>query len=213
MKGMVVSLQVVGAGFGRTGTHSLREALGVLGLGPCYHMMEVIQDPERKVPQWVAASRGEPDWDAIFEGYASTVDWPSAAYWKSIHAHYPEARVILSSRSAESWYDSFSETIAWLMATPATLPPHLGAWLEMGSDLIANTTFGGQPTNREHAIAVFNAYEAEVKASVPADNLLVFRASDGWEPLCDFLGKPVPDIPYPRTNTKDDFVTRFKQGA
>jgi hypothetical protein len=174
-------------------------------------MSEVIQDPDRKVPLWVAAGQGKPDWDAIFEGYVSTVDWPSAAYWKAILAHYPDAKVILTTRSAESWYDSFSETIAWLMATPDTLPPHLGPWHRMASDLVPKDTFGGRPTDREHAIAVFNAYEADVKASVPADRLLVFRAADGWEPLCRFLGKPVPDIPYPRTNTKDDFVARFRQ--
>ncbi|TPE50132.1 sulfotransferase family protein [Amaricoccus solimangrovi] len=208
-----MSLQIVGAGFGRTGTHSLREALDTLGLGPCYHMIEIIQDPDRKVPQWVAASEGKADWDAIFEGYGSTVDWPSAAYWKEILAHYPDAKVILSTRPAEGWYDSFSETIAWLMATPATLPPHLQPWLTMASDLVTKTTFGGRPTDREHAIAVFNAYEAEVKASVPPDRLLVFQASEGWEPLCRFLDKPIPATPYPRTNTKDDFIHRFKQPA
>jgi Sulfotransferase domain len=208
-----MSLEVIGAGFGRTGTHSLREALGELGLGPCYHMIEVIQDPERKVPQWVAAREGRPDWDAIFDGYASTVDWPSAGYWKPILAHYPHAKVILSSRSAESWYDSFSETIAWLMGTPETLPPHLQPWLQMVNDLVAKTTFGGRPMDRDHAISVFNAYEAEVKASVPPDRLLVFQASEGWEPLCRFLGKPMPATPYPRTNTKDDFIVRFKQSA
>ena len=118
------SLQVVGAGFGRTGTHSLRVALDELGFGPAVACSRSSRIPDRKVPQWVAASEGKADWDAIFEGYASTVDFPSAGYWKTILAHYPDARVILSSRSAESWYDSFSETIAWLMAsTPATLPP------------------------------------------------------------------------------------------
>lgn len=176
-------------------------------------MIEVIQDPDRKVPQWVAAGEGKGDWDAIFEGYASTVDWPSAGYWRPILAHYPDAKVILSSRSAESWFNSFSETIAWLMETPATLPPHLQPWLQMVKDLVAKTTFGGRPTDRGHAIAIFNAYEADVKASVPADRLLVFAAAEGWEPLCRFLGKPIPDKPYPRTNTKDDFVTRFKQPA
>lgn len=185
----------------------------MLGLGPCYHMIEVIQDPERKVPLWVAAREGRPDWDGIFDGYASTVDFPASAYWKPIVAHYPDAKVILTSRSAGSWYDSFSETIAWLMATPRTLPPHLGPWLEMVTDLVSNGVFAGRPTDRDHAIAVFEAYEAEVKASVPAERLLVFRAADGWEPLCRFLGKPVPDAPYPRANTRDDFVRRFKQGA
>ena len=190
-----MSLQVVGAGFGRTGTHSLRDALDTLGLGPCYHMSAVLADPDRAVPLWRAARRGEPDWDAIFAGYASTVDWPSAGYWKAILAHNPGARVVLSSRSADSWYDSFSETIAWLIGRPDKLPPRLGPWLEMTTDLIADATFGGRPTDRAHAIAVFDAYEAEVKARVPADRLLVFRAADGWEPLCRFLGKPVPPTP------------------
>lgn len=208
-----MTLQVVGAGFGRTGTHSLKEALGELGLGPCYHMIEVIQDPDRRVPQWVAAAEGRPDWDAIFDGYVSTVDWPSGGYWKEILAHYPDAKVILSSRSPESWFDSFSETIAWLLNTPATLPPHLQPWLRMVNELVTERTFGGRATDRDHAIAVFEAYEADVKASVPADRLLVFRAADGWEPLCRFLGKPVPATPYPRSNTKDDFVARFRQPA
>ena len=207
-----MSLQVVGAGFGRTGTHSLREALDELGLGPCYHMIEVIQDPDRKVPQWVAASQGKPDWDAIFEGYASTVDLPSAGYWKAILAHYPDAKVILTSRSAESWFDS-SRKRSLADGDARNAAATLGPWLRMVTDLITDTTFGGRPTDREHAIAVFNAYEADVKASVPADRLLVFQASEGWEPLCRFLGKPIPAIPYPRTNTKDDFVTRFKQQA
>jgi hypothetical protein len=176
-------------------------------------MIEIIQDPDRKVPLWVAAAQGKPDWDTIFDGYASTVDWPSSGYWKEILAHYPDAKVILTSRSAESWFESFSQTVAWLMATPDTLPPHLGPWLQMVNELVAKTTFGGHPTDREHAIAVFKAYEADVKASVPADRLLVFRASDGWEPLCRFLRKPVPGIPYPKSNTMDDFVTRFKQPA
>ncbi len=208
-----MSLQVVGAGFGRTGTNSLRVALDELGLGPCYHMHEVLSDPDRHVPLWTAAASGNPDWDAIFEGYASTVDWPSAAYWKPILAHSPDARVILTSRSAESWFDSFSQTIAWLMASPDKLPPHLRPWLKMVSDLITTDTFGGRPLDRDHAMAVFDAYESDVKASVPPERLLVFRASDGWEPLCRFLGKPVPDTPYPRTNTTEDFIGRFKQPA
>ena len=101
-------LQIVGAGFGRTGTTSLALALDQLGLGPCYHMDEVLRDLDHKVAPWVAAAEGRPDWDATFAGYAATCDWPSASYWQPILAHYPDARVILTTRSAESWYDSFA---------------------------------------------------------------------------------------------------------
>ena len=199
-----MALDVVGAGFGRTGTNSLRLALNELGFGPCYHMYEVFADLDARVPLWVAASEGKPDWDAIFDGYRSTVDWPSASYWEEILAHNPGARVILSSRSAESWYDSFAATIAKLVAEPGEQPPQMAAWMDMLGGLL-DRAFDGRHTDRAHAIAVFNAYEAEVKARVPADRLLVFRATDGWEPLCRFLGKPIPATPYPRTNDRREF--------
>ena len=208
-----MSLQVVGAGFGRTGTHSLREALGELGLGPCYHMIEVIQDPDRKVPQWVAASQGKPDWDAIFEGYASTVDWPSAGYWKPILAHYPDAKVILTSRSAESWFDSFSETIAWLMATPETLPPQLGPWLKMVTDLIAEDHLrrpADRPGARDCGLQCLRGRREGQRAGGSPAGVPGLGRMGAALPLSR---QAVPAIPYPRTNTKDDFVTRFKQRA
>ena len=197
-------LQIVGAGFGRTGTTSLALALDQLGLGPCYHMDEVLRDLDHKVAPWVDAAEGRPDWDATFAGYNATCDWPSCNYWQPILAHYPDARVILTTRSAESWYESFSQTIANLVAEPEAQPPHMADWMAMLDRLLLDV-FGGRHTDRDHAIAVFNAYEAEVKASVPPDRLLVFRAADGWEPLCRFLGKPVPATPYPRTNDRREF--------
>ena len=206
-----MALEVVGAGFGRTGTNSLRLALNELGFGPCYHMYEVFADLDARVPLWVAASEGKPDWDAIFDGYRSTVDWPSASYWEEILAHNPGARVILSSRSAESWYDSFSGTIAALLAMPENLPPHMSDWYAMGNGLI-NRVFDGRQLNRDHAIGVFTAYEAAVKARVPAGQLLVYNVGDGWDPLCRFLERPVPDTPFPRTNTKDEFFANLSNG-
>ena len=199
-----MALEVVGAGFGRTGTASLALALDQLGLGPCYHMHEVFRDPEGKVSPWVAAAEGRPDWDATFAGYRATCDWPSANYWKPILSRYPDARVILTTRSAESWYESFAATIAKLVAEPEAQPPQMAAWMDMLNQLLERA-FDGRHTDRAHAIAVFNAYEAEVKANVPPDRLLVFCAADGWEPLCRFLGKPVPATPYPRTNDRVGF--------
>ena len=197
-------LEIVGAGFGRTGTTSLALALDQLGAGPCYHMDEVLRDLDRKVAPWVAAAEGRPDWDATFTGYRATCDWPSANYWQPILARYPGAKVILTSRSAESWYDSFAATIAKLVAEPGEQPPQMAAWMDMLGGLL-DRAFDGRHTDRAHAIAVFDAYEAEVKARVPADRLLVFRATDGWEPLCRFLGRPIPATPYPRTNDRREF--------
>lgn len=203
-----MTLDIVGAGFGRTGTNSLRLALIELGAGPCYHMYEVLADLDTRVPLWVAAAAGKPDWDMIFAGYKATVDWPSASYWKQILAHNPNAKVILSSRSAESWYDSFSNTIAQLMAMPEKLPPHMSDWYTMANGLV-NRMFDGRLQDRDQAISVFNAYEADVKASVPADRLLVFQVADGWEPLCRFLNKPVPASPFPCTNNREEFFARL----
>ena len=197
-------LQIIGAGFGRTGTTSLMQALNQLGLGPCYHMDEVLRDLDHKVAPWVAAAEGRPDWDATFAGYNATCDWPSCSYWQPILTHYPNGKVILTTRSAESWYDSFVATISKLVAEPEKQPPHMAAWMDMLDRLLADV-FDGRHTDRDHAIAVFNAYEAEVMASVPPDRLLIFHAADGWEPLCRFVGKPVPATPYPRTNDRQEF--------
>ena len=133
-------LQIVGAGFGRTGTTSLALALDQLGLGPCYHMDEVLRDLDHKVAPWVAAAEGRPDWDATFAGYNATCDWPSCNYWQPILAHYPGARVILTTRSAESWYESFSQTIAKLVAEPEAQPPHMADWMAMLDRLLPSTS-------------------------------------------------------------------------
>ena len=203
-----MALQVVGAGFGRTGTLSLKHALQMLGFGPCYHMVEVFAHPEH-VPMWRAAGRGEPvDWDALYEGYQSTVDWPSTRCWRELADHYPEAKVILSRRSPDSWFESVSNTIFKALSGPAPENPVAQAQMAMARELIFDGTFSGRQLEKEHAIAVFEAHNAEVRRTIAPDRLLVFEASDGWAPLCAFLGVPVPAEPYPRVNTTDDFVAR-----
>ena len=113
-----MALEVIGAGFGRTGTESMKQALEILGLGPCHHMREVMSNPAQ-LALWRAAARGElPDWDEAFAGYRSAVDWPSAYFWRAVCAHYPEAKVLLTGRSAESWYESMSTDLA----------PEIGRW-------------------------------------------------------------------------------------
>lgn len=193
-----MTLEVIGAGFGRTGTDSMREALNLLGIGPCHHMMEVMAHDEQK-RLWRAFVKGEPiGWDRLLAGYASCVDWPTAHYWRELSRSYPKAKVVLTYRSAESWWESFSKTLLPVMQS-STEPDSLG------SALVRDRVFGGRPHERAHAIAVYDANVAAVKAEIPPDRLLVHAAGDGWAPLCAFLGRPVPAQPYPSRNSADDF--------
>jgi len=204
-----MTLSVFSAGFGRTGTMSLKLALEQLSQGPCHHMVEVIENGPVQVPLWNDALAGNPDFGAIFDGYHSAVDWLSAAFWKELAGAYPNAKIILSTRSAESWYDSISETILATVWKPETWPPQAVDWFRMVTKVLERS-FGGAK-DRDSLIAVFNAHEAAVKAAIPAERLLVHSAKDGWEPLCAFLGVPVPEGPYPRTNSKEEFFEHMKK--
>ena len=192
-------LQVIGTGFGRTGTDSMREALTILGFGPCHHMVEVMGHAEQKAGWRALAAGAAPDWPALFSGYCSCVDWPSAHYWRELIIAYPGARVILTWRDPASWWDSFAKTVAaGIMGS--TDPESLGI------RLIRDQAFGGRLDDRDHAIAVYEANVAAVRATVPPDRLLVHSLGDGWGPLCAHLGVPVPDVPYPQRNKAADFA-------
>jgi len=193
-----MALKVIGTGFGRTGTDSMREALEILGFGPCHHMLEVNRSDEQK-RLWRAHARGDsPGWEQLFAGYRSCVDWPSAHYWRELIQVYPDAKVLLTYRSPDSWWESFSKTIGEGIAR-STEPESLGV------ALVANQVFGGKFADRAHAIAVYQANVDAVKATVPAHRLLVHNLGDGWDPLCKHLGVPVPAVPYPRRNSTTDF--------
>ncbi|MEO3431234.1 sulfotransferase family protein [Pelagibius sp. CAU 1746] len=201
-----MGLSVIGAGFGRTGTLSLKGALEQLGFGPCHHMAEVFAHPEQ-IPAWKQATAGAAvDWDELLAGYRATVDWPSAYFWRELAAAYPEAKVLLSTRDVDSWYASFSNTILKLIAAKdeITVPP-VRAALEMGAPLVSTKVFGDRADDPEHAKAVFRAHEAEVRRTIPAERLLVFDVREGWAPLCAFLAVPVPDGPFPRLNDAEQF--------
>ena len=198
-----MTLKVIGAGFGRTGTDSMREALTMLGFGPCHHMFEVIAHEEQK-KRWRALAQGAaPDWGQLFEGYASCMDWPSAYYWRELIAVYPEARVILTWRTAESWWSSFESTV--LKGIGKTSDP-----ASVGVALIANKVFGGHPEDRDRAIAAYEANVEAVKATVPQERLLVHTLGDGWAPLCAHLGVAVPEQPYPSRNSAAAFQVAHK---
>ncbi len=192
-----MGLAVIGAGFGRTGTESMKLALERLGLGPCYHMTEVLPNPDR-VAEWRQTSAGVlPDWDVTFAGFGATVDWPAAFFWRELAAFYPNAKILLTVRDADSWYDSMDKTIFRVLREsddPASI----------GEKLIAEGVFGGR-FDRDHAIKVFNANTAAVQAAFSSDRLLTFTIGDGWEPLCRFLDQPVRDEPFPHSNRPGEF--------
>jgi hypothetical protein len=199
-----MTLKVIGAGVGRTGTYSLKLALEHLGYGPCYHMEEVFKDPPRRVALWNAALAGAPDWPALFEGFAAAVDWPVAAFWPELAAAYPDAKVVLTTRSADIWCQSYSETIAKLLAGRDEAPPHLKPWFEMAIGVTERSGFDGK-MSRAEIIEAFNAEVAAVKNAIAPERLLVCEVKDGWEPLCTFLDKPVPAMPFPNTNNTTEF--------
>lgn len=197
-------LDVIGAGLGRTGTLSLKLALEQLGLGPCYHMLEVRAAPER-LEHWNRIAAGEKvDWEEVFAGFRSTVDWPACNYWRELMARYPDAKVILSLRDPDAWFRSTQATI-FSDAVQSGAPPSV---VKILTDVV-----GKDLGDRESCIAAFERHNASVKAGVPAGRLLVFDAKQGWEPLCAFLGVPVPDAPFPAVNTTEQFRTMIGMAA
>jgi hypothetical protein len=195
-----MTLAVIGAGIGRTATFSLKFALEHLGFGPCHHMSEVFADGRRQLPLWIEAVRGRPDWDAIYKGFHSTTDYPGGHFWRELAAHFPRAKVVLTVRDPDSWFDSVTETIfsdgmqASLRGSPAG---------ELMNGVIFNV-FGDRIRDRAFMTDWFVRRNTEVMDSLPAERLLVFSPKEGWEPLCAFLGVPVPAEPFPRVNSRDE---------
>lgn len=199
-----MSLKIIGAGFGRTGTTSLKAALEQLGFDKCHHMTEVFKNPSTAGP-FLHAWRGEEvDWDEIYEGFQSTTDWPSCTHYKELMEKYPDAKVILSVRDPEQWHASCMNTIyrantdvpEWFKI----VLKRYGQMQEMATEQIWKGTFGGKFTNKAHAISVFEQHNQEVIDTVPPEKLLVFEVKQGWEPLCEFLDVPVPNTPFPHLN-------------
>jgi hypothetical protein len=194
-----MTLSVIGAGFGRTGTMSLKLALEQLGVGPCYHMVEVFKNPQAPT-WWAEAADGKPDWAKIFQGYSSTVDWPNATFYAELADAYPQAKVILTERDPEAWFASTQATIF-----AGGVPPDIDQpFAQMFRKVIARL-FDFRMDDHDHVIEVYKRHNAQVRAGIPADRLLVYEVARGWEPLCGFLGVPVPDTPMPKVNSTEEF--------
>ncbi len=199
-----MTLKVIGAGFGRTGTASLKLALEKLLGAPCYHMSEVLGNAGH-IDLWLDAAAGEPDWKAIFGDYAATVDFPASNYWRELSEVYTDAKIVLSVRNAERWATSTQETIFSKTLKELTVGTKWGRMLKATID----DFLGGDVNDRAAIVSAFNAHNEAVKAAFDPDRLLVFEAKDGWAPLASFLGVDTPDEPYPHINSKEEFDSVF----
>src|SRR6185503_15007982 len=199
-----MSLRVVGAGLGRTGTLSLKVSLEKLLGGRCYHMAEVFAHPDH-VAVWHAAARGEmPDWKALLRDYEAAVDWPASAFWPELAAAFPDAVILLSLRDPQSWWESASSTI-FTETRRGFEAGALDAWHAMVKALFA-ARFTADIQDRESSIAAFERHNAHVLATAPPERLVQWRAAEGWAPLCAALGVPIPDEPFPRINTREQWA-------
>lgn len=198
-----MTLKVIGAGFPRTGTNSFKLAMEMLGFDRCHHMYEVLANPQQ-APDFLAAALGEPvDWDAVYTGYQACCDFPSCYFWRELSEYYPDAKIVLTTRSAEGWYESMRTTIFDIFEKVG--PGMDNPISSMGREILYKRMFGENFEDRAHVIDVFERHNQRILDSIPPERLLVFEARQGWAPLCEFLGVAVPDQPYPNANALDEF--------
>jgi hypothetical protein len=199
-----MALQIIGLGLGRTGTYSLKAALEHLHFGPCHHMELVVQNMPIQVPLWNSALDNNADFEEIYTGMLSAVDWPTAGFYRELYAAYPNAKFILTYRSPESWAASFGSTIYKLLAGRNEAPPEMQDWLNMVVKVLAKTGFA-MDLNESGLAQQFEKHNQAVKKLIPAEQLLTYQMKEGWQPLCDFLGVTAPSTEFPRTNNREEF--------
>jgi hypothetical protein len=218
-------MKAIGAGLPRTATTTQKLALEILGLGPCYHMRDLMADLGQ-CAAWHRAVHGDADWDRLLAGCRSTADWPAAFFWRELAAAYPEAKVILTVRDADAWERSMRDTV-WALYHSDSLLHHLSrarylvderwrAWVDLMTEMTWSAPHGpfrGRYGDREQLIAAYHDWNRAVQDELPADRLLVWDPADGWEPLCAFLDVDVPDEPLPRVNDTQGFKDLMVSGA
>ena len=197
-----MALKVIGAGLGRTATFSLKFALEHLGFGPCHHMSEVFADGRRQVPLWLDVIDGRADWSAVFADFTATTDYPACTYWRELADHFPEAKVVLTMRDPDSWFESVSATIFSDGMQGSLRGSPVGSMMQ-GAIF---DHFDGDIADRSYMTDWFVRRNREVMDSLPPERLLVFSPKEGWEPLCAFLDVPVPATPFPRVNSRDELT-------
>ncbi len=199
-------LKVIGAGLPRTGTNSLQIALDQLGFGPCHHMYKLLED-RSQWPLWLRVYRGESvDWEEVYRGYNSAVDAPASFLWRELAAAYPDAKVILTTRPPDSWRRSMLAAGAAIRTNPPS--PQLAPFMQESVEFFAKLSPAMLPPDDASAFAAFSAHNEAVKNALPEERLLVFDVTEGWQPLCRFLGALVPNAPFPRSNSGEEFAAR-----
>jgi hypothetical protein len=164
-------------------------------------MREVFAHPEH-VAVWHSAALGRaPDWREFLRDYAATLDAPAAYFWPEIQRAFPEAIVLLSVRDAAAWFESASETV---FRTQGSVSPE---WDAM-NDAIRRTRFPTPRDSAESAIRGYVLHNDRVRSSADPSRLLEWQPGDGWEPICAALGLPVPDLPFPHANTREEWRAR-----
>ncbi|MBV9800565.1 MAG: hypothetical protein JO039_21125 [Solirubrobacterales bacterium] len=216
-------MKLIGAGLPRTGTLSQKVALEILGLGPCYHMVNVLGDLD-EVPAWNRALEGQAAWQELFEGFQSTVDWPGAFFYKELIEVYPDAKVLLSVRDADGWERSMRETI-WgvlygdmlirdLSNARARVDPKWRGYTELMAEMWRHSGLISERDSHTGWMSrAMERYNEEVQLTVPPERLLVWSVGDGWESLCQFLDVPVPSMPFPHLNDSKEFGERVVDGS
>lgn len=217
-------MKLIGAGMPRTGTLTQKMALEMLGLGPCYHMVDVLADLDQ-AGLWERALAGDGPWGEIFDGYQATVDWPGGYFYRELIDVYPDAKVLLSVREPEAWERSMRQTV-WavrngeslirlLSSAQAYVNPQWQGFLQMIDGLLwqGAGTFASGHAEPAQLIDAMNRHNEEVRRAVPSERLLVWSVTDGWEPLCEFLEVPVPEEPFPHINDRSEFLNRIVDGS
>ena len=223
-----MTLQIIGAGFGRTGTLSTFTALNELGF-PCYHMIEVLKNEENKshLDFWRTVANSQPgtqhDWNQVFSKYTAALDNPACCVWKELLAAYPGVKVVLTlhPKGAEAWYESTIDTIyftekMWQFKVLEWFTPFGRKFGDMSRKLIWQHSHKDTMPDRDKAVAHYHQHIEDVKATVPPEQLLIFSADQGWEPLCKFLGVPVPESKFPNVNDRKEIkktVREITRGA
>jgi len=207
-----MEMKVIGLGLGRTGTYSLKTALEQVGLGPCHHMERVAQNMPVQLPLWNALLENPTNFEAAYEGMQSAVDWPTAAFYKELYQHYPNAKFILTHRSKESWAESFGSTIYKLLSDRENAPAPIQEWLNMVVKVIEKTGFS-MGLDFEGLAERYEAHNKAVRELIPDGQLLVYQVKEGWEPLCKFLNVEAPTMDFPRTNNREEFWDLVKSST
>jgi hypothetical protein len=214
-------MKLIGVGFGRTGTMSLKGALEQLGATPCFHMIDLImgENKERDLPKWQKVADGGPvDWEDVFDGWEATVDWPGCTRWREIVATFPDAPVLLNHRDFDGFYKSCQNTI--LAVKQAAMagelepdsnrePPSPILW-EVIEKMIWQGDFQGRFEDKDWVREMYYDRIETIKREIPSDRLIVWElGKDGWGPLADALGVPTPDEPFPHLHDTNEFRAEF----